>query len=367
MTRIRASRLSIWRGDTLRLRLTGLGNITSRDDLYFTFKKYSGDTDAQAQIQVSESGGLLYIDGGTATTAANGSITVLSASRGVVEIAVAAEETAKLENDFLGYADLQIYTPTGIDTIWYANAQVVGDTTRDVTGGGLVTLGAWYTGPWPAPYDGVTPIDLADIRVAYQFAWGTGTIYERFDAANKSNALVNLADPGTDDATEAVSTPWSAANGFEFDGTGYLMTIVPNREDSGFAQFTDAVDGFFYLFGMRDAAVAALFYVSQNGYAGGASYGIGSGVGGGSLFIPPGLAAGNFGVHNGYGYRNGTIDIPQLDPFTNDPVGAITIGRLTFEGTPGTQLFTGNMRAFIVLSSVTDAQVEALTAAMAVI
>jgi len=366
MTRIRASRLSIWRGDTLRLRITGLGNITSRSDLYFTFKKYSGDTDAQAQIQVSESGGLLYIDGGAATTAANGYITVLSESRGVLEVAVAAEETAKLENDFLGYVDLQIHTPLGIETIWYANAQVVGDTTRDVTGGGLVTLGPWYTGPWPAPYDGVAPIALTDIRVAYQFAWGNGTIYERFDSASKTNALVNLANPGTNDATEGFVTPWSAANGMEFDGTGYLETgIVPARTDSAFIQFSDAPDLFGCFFGMRDGFNTTNFYETQNGYTW-IQHTMGGGPGSG-VSIAPGLAAGNFGLHDRYGYRNGVVETPQFDAFTVDPVLAFTIGAENTSLWGVTNHSINNTRAFIVLSNITAAQIPALAAAMATI
>ncbi len=103
----------------------------------------------------------------------------------------------------------------------------------------------WYTGPWPAPYDAVPAIPLANVVAAYQPKWAVGTVWARSDAASYANSKLNLAAPGTRDATEGVAPAWASGTGWIGDGaTTYLDTgiIVPTPVTySMIASFTGIV------------------------------------------------------------------------------------------------------------------------------
>ena len=129
-TALLGTKIEMLRGDTLILNVTRLGDISARDNIWFTVKDAIADTDATAQIQVDEDTGLLYIDGGAATVAANGSITFTDAARGDITIRVEADEMAKLDPDFVGYFDIQTDTAGLIATLRYGNAAIIGDVTR---------------------------------------------------------------------------------------------------------------------------------------------------------------------------------------------------------------------------------------------
>jgi hypothetical protein len=128
------SKLELWRGDTFAQTFTGLGDLTGITNLWFTVKKQDlNDIDAAAEIQISQTGGLLAIAGAPAATPANGSITINApATAGSITVALAAVEMAKLDIDFTGYWDIQKLTGTTVVTITRGNASVLGDVTRRI-------------------------------------------------------------------------------------------------------------------------------------------------------------------------------------------------------------------------------------------
>lgn len=96
---MRPQDLSLYRGDTWIQVITGLGDLTAAADIWFAFKADPDDTDAQALCLISETVGLERIIGAPAAVAANGSITVIDAPAGVIQVQLEADETAKLEPD----------------------------------------------------------------------------------------------------------------------------------------------------------------------------------------------------------------------------------------------------------------------------
>lgn len=122
--------LTIRRGDSLGVSITGLGDISGRSKLWFTVKSSTGEADSAALIQIEETAGLLYINGAAAGTAANGSITVTDESAGDLTIALDEMETAKLSpSGSLSY-DIQILDSGDITTLTDAEANVTADVTR---------------------------------------------------------------------------------------------------------------------------------------------------------------------------------------------------------------------------------------------
>jgi hypothetical protein len=100
--------LFIYRGDTWTQTITGLGDLTGNADIWFGMKDDKDDTDAQATVLISRTGGLEIINGATATVPANGSITVLgAATAGTILVTLEADETAKLEASKTFYWDAQ--------------------------------------------------------------------------------------------------------------------------------------------------------------------------------------------------------------------------------------------------------------------
>lgn len=121
--------LVIHRGDSLSISFTNIGNITNRTKLWFTVKESEADADTAAMIQISEGGGLLYINGSAATTSANGVITVSDATAGNLTVTLDESETEKLRW-FRGVYDIQVLRSTGaVNTLTAGIAAL----NRDVT------------------------------------------------------------------------------------------------------------------------------------------------------------------------------------------------------------------------------------------
>jgi hypothetical protein len=87
--------ITIVRGDTATISLTGLGSLANISKLYFTVKARSEDADTDSLIMIEQTAGLMYING-EAGTAANGTLTVTNSSTGALTIMLTAEESAKL-------------------------------------------------------------------------------------------------------------------------------------------------------------------------------------------------------------------------------------------------------------------------------
>jgi len=125
------SDMSIRRGDSLSVAITGLGSLVGRAKLWFTVKEGYPDADTASIVQIEETAGLLYLNGVASTVPVNGSITVDDAVAGDITIALDEVETAKLRPDSLGY-DVQVLNAGDVTTLTVGDATVVADLTRAV-------------------------------------------------------------------------------------------------------------------------------------------------------------------------------------------------------------------------------------------
>jgi len=126
------NQLTLGRGDTLALAVTGLGDLSSADDLWFAVKRYPSDTDATAEILIGLVDGLISVAGAAATTPANGSIVIDDAISGDITVNLTAGEMTALAS-FNGYWDVQKLEGATVTTLRRGNARLLGDTTRRIT------------------------------------------------------------------------------------------------------------------------------------------------------------------------------------------------------------------------------------------
>jgi hypothetical protein len=128
---VQGSDITVRRGDTWSITLTGLGNISSRTKLYFTVKASTDSPDTAALLKVEESAGLQILNGSSSVTAGDASITVNSAVTGSITIALAAAKSAGLpatREDY--YYDVQMVTASAVSTLTDGNFTVEADVTR---------------------------------------------------------------------------------------------------------------------------------------------------------------------------------------------------------------------------------------------
>lgn len=131
-TQVDGGAITALRGDSFSVSLTGLGNITARTKLWFTAKRRTGQTDAQAEIQIIEATGLAVI-AGSAAAAGNGSLAVTNAATGAVTLALSAVETAKMPpGDMLAW-DIQMATAAGVTTLAVGTLTFSADVTLATT------------------------------------------------------------------------------------------------------------------------------------------------------------------------------------------------------------------------------------------
>lgn len=108
---VEGSNISITRGNTTTITLTGLGNLEDRTKLWFTVKaRPATETDAQAKIQITEDDGLLRLNG-AAGTAGWASLVVDDEVDGDVTITLSAELTAALAVGGAWRWDIQVAQP----------------------------------------------------------------------------------------------------------------------------------------------------------------------------------------------------------------------------------------------------------------
>jgi hypothetical protein len=137
-TALSGTDIEIDRGDTFLLSLTNLGSMAGWTKVWFTVKHDKDDTDAQSIIQLVESNpgvatdGLLWIEGAVPALVTNGSITMVNAVTGDIDLRVEAVEMAKLVDCGNFYYDIQYQTATNTLTLVRGCATIVGDVTRTV-------------------------------------------------------------------------------------------------------------------------------------------------------------------------------------------------------------------------------------------
>ena len=133
---LRSANLTMKRGDTWEQYITNLGDLTGWTKIWFTARqnKRDADTTSAIQIVVSNPGeaadGLLYIQGTSPTSNANGSITVSDLTNGDIIVRLEALESAKMDAGESIFYDVQIEKTTDITTVRDGHLGVDADVTR---------------------------------------------------------------------------------------------------------------------------------------------------------------------------------------------------------------------------------------------
>jgi len=128
------STITIQRGDTLSVSLTGLGNITGNAKLWFTAKESAGWPDSMAMVQIERTSGLLYLNRAAPVSpvvAGDGVITVDDAAGGNITITLTARASSLLAGS--GSYDVQWLDASGnVYTLTSGIVLVTDDMTRAV-------------------------------------------------------------------------------------------------------------------------------------------------------------------------------------------------------------------------------------------
>jgi hypothetical protein len=124
--------ITVKRGDTLSVSLTGLGDISASTKLWFSVKNHLRDADTASIVQIDDATGLLYLNATDASArAANGSITVDDAVAGNITIALDEAETDDLVPVNGLVYDVQMLDSSGdVTTLTEGDLDVEGDVTR---------------------------------------------------------------------------------------------------------------------------------------------------------------------------------------------------------------------------------------------
>ena len=125
---ILAAQITAVRGDTLTVALPIMGSLTGRTSLVFTAKKSLSDADSDAVLQVSESGGLLILNG-SASIVGTAQLSVTNATTGAVNLTLSAATTATIPL-FDYFWDCQKVLSSGVSTPINGVLSVTGDVTR---------------------------------------------------------------------------------------------------------------------------------------------------------------------------------------------------------------------------------------------
>lgn len=130
------STITIQRGDTVSINITGLGNLSSRTSpkLWFTIKRSTNHADSKSIIQITETGGLITQNGDVATDSTLGSITVNDATTGDVTILLKPGLTASLEayDATVCKYDLQMLSSGMVTTLTSGLVNISPDVTRAI-------------------------------------------------------------------------------------------------------------------------------------------------------------------------------------------------------------------------------------------
>jgi hypothetical protein len=126
--------LVVHRGDTFEWTFTGLPGLQNRESLYLTAKSNKKRQDSGAIIQVSESDGMLVLNGQDieGTDEENASLEVMDEVEGVVKLTISEVATQTLPILQNGYYDIQV-GGVKVITIREGSWTVESDVTRRIT------------------------------------------------------------------------------------------------------------------------------------------------------------------------------------------------------------------------------------------
>ena len=128
---VAGSSITITRGDTASIALTGLGDLSLRTKLWFTVKSKHTDADTASILQVEETGGLLYLNG-AATTITNATLVVDDEAAGNITVTIKAAATAALSPSTYSYDVQQLTSDPAVHTETAGTFTVSADYTRAV-------------------------------------------------------------------------------------------------------------------------------------------------------------------------------------------------------------------------------------------
>lgn len=134
---VAGSEITVYRGDTWSISLTGLGAITGYTDVWFTVKDSPTQLDSEALLQVSQTVGLERLNGAAVAlpyAVTDASLVVDNDSAGNITVTVAAVASASIAEGANRCYDVQWKTATGaIHTLTVETFNVNGDVTRAVS------------------------------------------------------------------------------------------------------------------------------------------------------------------------------------------------------------------------------------------
>jgi hypothetical protein len=127
---VSGSSVTVVRGDSWSIAITGLGSVAGYTNLWFTVKTRRYEADTAALVQIDTTTGLLYINEAAAGTPANGSITVDDAGAGDITIALDEAESAKLTPAGGLRYDVQVLNGGDVTTLTMSDFTITADVTR---------------------------------------------------------------------------------------------------------------------------------------------------------------------------------------------------------------------------------------------
>ena len=134
---VSGSSITVYRGTTWSISLTGLGDISAYDTIYFSVKEKLSDADSSAYLRVrNAASGLERFNKAAPTAAANGTIAIDDAGAGNITITVQEEETVNAPLLDAFYYDVKGVDDDGnVDLLSVGSGQftVAGDVTRAIT------------------------------------------------------------------------------------------------------------------------------------------------------------------------------------------------------------------------------------------
>lgn len=201
--------------------------------------------------------------------------------------------------------------------------------------------------------------------------WLTGGIaaanciaaYQAKGAASYAASKVNLNNAGTNDAANGAAYPtWDASYGWSFTAASLQYLTTPITPASGYSmiiRYTDKAAGNTFICGEFYTTKVARFFINPDTAANAVGYGSGS-----NLNVAPKLTSGVLAIAGQQGYRDGAADGAAIGNWTGTTPYQIYIGALMISGAAG-NFATCKIQAFAVYNTtVSAAQIAALTTAM---